>query len=272
MCGRYTFSTLDWEVRELFERVGALAREATEAVNRPGRRRYNIVPTSREPIVRAADGGARVDEAHWWLLPSWAIGSGARVAWRRDKAGAKSFSWKGAPRSHFNSRRDTLTDPANRYWNGLLDARRCLVPADGFIEWPDDALRPKDAPKIPRYFTLPERRPFFFAGIWDEATNDEGAPFLSFNIVTTTPNALLRELPHHRMPAILEDGDAAKWLSRDVRAAEAATLLQPFPDDRMSGYAIANLVNSPANEFAEMLLPRSAEEEDEGEPVLPGLW
>jgi putative SOS response-associated peptidase YedK len=259
------------EVQELFERVKLMQQGLTEAMDRPGRRRFNIVPTSREPIVRAAPTGKpKVETAHWWLLPDWGRD---KVAWRRDKSGEKSFSWRDSPRSHFNSRWDTLSDTGNRYWNGLLDSKRCLVPADGFIEWPDDALRPKNKPKIPRYFTLHERRPFFFAGVYDETTDDEGKPFLSFNIVTVEPNPLLRALPHHRMPAILDDADAVRWLSRDVRSGEAAKLLKPFPEEGMSGYSIANHVNSPANEFAEMLSPRveGSREEDEDAPRLPGF-
>ena len=43
------------------------------------------------------------------------------------------------------------------------DARsRCLVPADGWYEW----LKAEDPkqPRKPMHFSLPERRPFAFAG------------------------------------------------------------------------------------------------------------
>lgn len=264
MCGRYTLTDDGKDLWEIIEhslspilRPNLQLSGVSAALNDPIRRRYNIVPTSSEPILHAKDGSAFLTVAHWWLLPNWA---GSQVSWRTNKKGEKTFSWKGPRKSHFNSRWDTVTSPSNRYWHGLLDSKRCLVPADGFIEWPDDALRDPDAPKIPRYFGLHERRPFFFAGIYDETLDDEGKPFISYNILTVEPNAMLKALPHHRMPAILADESVVAWLSPDTRAAEAGKLLRPTLDKYMVSYPISTLVNSARNESPEVLAPLSVNE------------
>ena len=261
MCGRYTLTADAKDLWELIEgtlpkpvREGLTQEQVALALQPEVRRRYNIVPTSLEPILYLHEGKAVFAPAYWWLLPSW---GSSQVKWRRSKSGEKTYRWMEAQKSHFNSRWDTVTNPNNHYWHGLLDSKRCLIPADGFVEWPDDALRPKDQEKIPHYFSLHEHRPFFFAGIYDIATDDEGNPFLSYNIITVEPNQMLKRLPHHRMPAILSDEAVARWISPTVHAEEAGKLLKSTGDDLMVEYPISKLVNTPKNESPAVLLPTS---------------
>ena len=263
MCGRYTLTDNGEDIWKLIERAlpkefrkGLSDKEVSRALSPTSRRKYNIVPTSVEPILYLHDGNSVFSPAHWWLLPSWGKD---QVTWRISKVGEKTFTWKEPRKSHFNSRWDTVTSPSNKYWNGLLDTKRCLIPADGFMEWPDDELRDKDKDKIPNYFTLHEHRPFFFAGIYDETTDDEGNPFVSYNIITVEPNALLKALPHHRMPAILSDESAGQWLSSTVHANDAAKLLKPTLDKYMVSYPISKLVNAAKNESPSVIMPLGAE-------------
>lgn len=258
MCGRYTLTDDGKDLWDLIEnsfpsevRKELSSDQLSLMLNAPDRRKFNIVPTSVEPILINREGQVILIPAHWWILPSWGAG---QVNWRCAKStGAKTFTWKGAPKSHFNSRWDTVTKPG--YWNQLLDTNRALIPADGFMEWPDDALRDKSLDKIPKYFTLHERRPFFFAGLYDTTIDDEGKPFLSFNIITVEPNEQLKALPHHRMPAILSGESAKDWLSRSVHSDKAAALLRTTQDELMVSYQIPKLVNSPSNESPEVVMP-----------------
>ncbi len=96
------------------------------------------------------------------------------VQWRKTPEGRKSFRWIGTPKSHFNSRKDTITDPGKRYWYGLLQRKRCIIIAYGFGEPADDELRDKNKPKHTHFFRFLDARPFDFAGICDTAINDEG--------------------------------------------------------------------------------------------------
>ncbi len=190
-----------------------------------------VKPTQLVPIFFMDGGEVSFEMMTWWLCPPWGHD---RMVFYRSKEGKKSFRWKpGArPGTHFNSRLDTVTETGS-YWNKLLGAQRCLFPASGFIEWPDDEMRDHRLPKIPKLFTLKQEKPFFIAGIWERCLDDEGRPFASANLITVEPNELLKALPHKRMPAILktrEEVDA--WL--DAPGAEAAaTLLKPTPEEEM---------------------------------------
>ena len=108
MCGRYTLTGDGRELWELMElslpasvRGNLSGDQVTKAMSAKGRRQYNIVPTSVEPVLLSREGLAELTPAHWWLLPAWGAD---QVTWRISKAGEKSFAWKGAHKSHFNSR------------------------------------------------------------------------------------------------------------------------------------------------------------------------
>jgi len=257
MCGRYTLTEDGSDLWKLLE--GAVPSASLSGVNleqvkllidAPNRRRFNIVPTSYEPILFQEQGHLALKSAHWWIVPSWA---GKQVKWKISALGEKSFSWFGSPKSHFNSRYDTVSNPTNAYWHGLLENQRCLIPADGFIEWPDEKLMFQGQDKIPRYFFLKKHVPFFFAGIFDKVEDDEGKPFLSYNVLTVEPNDLLRALPHHRMPAILEGESVSKWICPQTKLDAVVSMLRPTSDEAMDSFLISKLVNNPRNDSKAIL-------------------
>ena len=124
-----------------------------------------------------------------------------------------------------NARAETLAEkPA---FKDLLGKRRCLVLADGFYEW-----RKEGKGKVPMRFKLKSGEPFAFAGLWDTWKSPDGNLLRTYTIVTTEPNDVLRPI-HNRMPAMLSNGDAQKWLADNDEIAHALTLLKPFPADAM---------------------------------------
>lgn len=256
MCGRYFVLRSGESLAHFIKRILRHLRSArridlsriTADAWPEHRRHFNVTPTSHMPIVRVKNGEAVVELAHWQILPTFA---GDRMAWRTTSEGERSFKWLGRPLSHFNSRKDTLLQSDS--WRDLLDTQRCLVPADGFIEWPDDALRDKTQPKTSHAYSLSQGQPLVFAGIYAETLDPEGKPFLSFNIISVEPNALLRGLPHHRMPAILPEEDAAAWLDPALDWRGAAQLLQPYPEQDMRSHALGDAINSGLAEAPELL-------------------
>ena len=54
---------------------------------------------------------------------------------------------------------------------------------------------------------------------------------ITSSMVTSTPNALVRETHPDRIPVILDPDDYATWLTGTPD--EAFALLKPFPADRM---------------------------------------
>ena len=105
--------------------------------------RHNAAPTQLLPVLRLNLGGAReVVAMRWGLIPTWA------------KAGT------GAAVGVVNARAETVADKPSFREAG--DRRRCLIPADGFLEWETVAGK-----KQPHWFRLRGGVPFAFAALWE---------------------------------------------------------------------------------------------------------
>jgi putative SOS response-associated peptidase YedK len=190
----------------------AEALEMAEPPPRFGGPRYNVAPTQPMPIVRATATGGRE-----WALATW-----------------------GFDGHLINARAETLNrQPAFR---SSFRARRCLVPADGFFEWMKDG-RHRQA----FYFHRRDRRPFAFAGLWEEDT---------FTVVTCPPNELVAQL-HDRMPVILAAERQQLWLgARKTIALEP--LLVPARAADWESYPVGRAVHSPAHDAPDCIAPVAA--------------
>jgi putative SOS response-associated peptidase YedK len=179
-------------------------------------------------VIVQGDGKRTLELFRWGLIPWWA----------EDPAIGNRM---------INARAETLGEkPA---FKNLLEKRRCLVLADGFYEW-----RKEGKSKIPMRFKLKSGEPFEFAGLWDSWKQPDGSLLRTYTIVTTEPNDVLRPI-HSRMPVMLSNDDALKWLAVDDEIAHALTLLKPFPADAMEGYDVSPLVNNPLNDSPECIKP-----------------
>ena len=124
-----------------------------------------------------------------------------------------------------------------------------LVLAEGFYEWRKEGER-----KVPMRFKLKSGEPFTFAGLWDSWKSPDGNLLRTYTIVTTESNDVLRPI-HNRMPVMLSNDDALKWLALDYEIAHALTLLKPCPPERMEGYEVSILVNNLRNDLPECIRP-----------------
>ncbi len=228
MCGRYLLTSPLEALRRVFG-----VRDSAPNLSA----RWNIAPTQDAAVVRLRDprGHARGERElallRWGLVPYWASdpGIGSRM---------------------INARGETLADkPAFR---SAFKARRCLVPADGFYEWPtkgqhmeagQHAPSPSSAPGRSRAPVLVRRRdgaPFAFAGLWERWVRPEGGVLESFAIVTTAANEMLTPY-HDRMPVILDPGDHDAWLDA---SADARPLLHAPPAEVLTVIRVTGYVNS----------------------------
>lgn len=199
--------------------------------------RYNIAPTQDVLVVRtdASDGQRVASTMRWGLIPSWMSA---------DKVGT------GPPQ--INARAETLAEKPT--FRTAFRRRRCLIPADGFYEWPASAA-PSRGKKQPFYIHRTDSGPFAFAGLWENWTQRPTAPagdkplaIESCTIITTTANNSLREL-HDRMPVILSPNDYAHWLDANVEdPAALAHLLAPCGDDELVVEPVSSHVNKVAND------------------------
>jgi putative SOS response-associated peptidase YedK len=157
-----------------------------------------------------------------------------------------------------NARAETLTDKAS--FKGLVDSRRCVIPADGFYEWRKDGKW-----KVPMWFHLKSKEPFAFAGLWDRWRKPDGSNLETFTIITTGPNDLVRPI-HDRMPVILRREDEEQWLdSAGASFDKASSALKPYTAGQMRAHDVSLAVNKPEFDGPECIQPAAA-----GDRQVPG--
>jgi putative SOS response-associated peptidase YedK len=240
MCGRFTLSVDPADLQEAFPEFIFPAQVAA---------RYNIAPT-QPVLVLPNDGTNRADFFIWGLIPAWA----------KDPAVGSRL---------INARAETLAEKPS--FRSAYKYHRCLIFADGFFEWqakpggffppksPADAIKPlvqeAGKSKLPHLIRLKSGKPFAFAGLWDHWQSPDGSEIKSATIITTSPNELMTPI-HNRMPVILQPEGYSRWLDpKPVSPLDLNSLLISYPAGEMIAYPVSTLVNSPANNSPEVLLP-----------------
>jgi len=218
MCGRFTLRAPASVIAEQF-RLSAVP---------PFSARFNIAPTQPVLAVRAAPERELVALV-WGLVPSWA---------KDAKGGARMI----------NARAETLAQrPAFR---AALRHRRCLIPADGFYEWPKAGRA-----RQPFFYHMIDERPFAMAGLWESWEGAGGGPLETCTIVTTQANELVAAV-HDRMPVILAAEDYDRWLDGAVESPEEVVpLLRPYPSQQMRARRVGPLVNRAAHDGPDCIEP-----------------
>ena len=219
MWGRYSLIADTGELQERFDFDGS---ELTHAA------RYNIAPTQMALTV-TNDGRRRGSYMRWGLIPSWArsVSVGNRMT---------------------NARAETVAERPS--FRTAFQRRRCLVLADGFYEW-----ERKGSSRRPMRIMMASGEPFAFAGLWDAWRDSMGEVVRSCTIITTGANELLSPI-HDRMPVILPRELESLWLDHDIQDyAALAGILTPYTTDEMAAYEVSSLVNSPANDGPELVVP-----------------
>lgn len=216
MCGRYALTSAPQALRALFA--------YEENPNFPPR--YNIAPTQPIPIVtrnRDANGASwrSFRLARWGFLPGFV----------KD---VRDFPLI------INARSETAVDKPS--FRAAMKRRRCLVPADAYYEWLRFGAGRKTE-RRPYLFRRADGAPMGMAGLWETYAGADGAEIDTACILTTPANGATVAI-HDRMPAILEPRDFSAWLDCDeVRAADAAALLQPAGDDILEFFEISPEIN-----------------------------
>lgn len=211
MCGRYTQTKAEALLRKRFHfREGS-----PELIPR-----YNVAPLQEASVVIAGEEGRLLVPMRWGLVPSWS---------ESEAVGNRMI----------NARAETLAEKPS--FRDALRRRRCLVLADGFLEWRKAGSK---NPKIPIRFVMKGEEPFAFAGLWENFGRADGEKLQTFTIVTTSANELVAEV-HDRMPVILNEGDEEAWLDpRLTDPARVLPFLVPFPAAKMESYEVSPRLNS----------------------------
>lgn len=215
MCGRYKQNADGNAVAEMLrarrrtrKKAGAdiAARDEDSPAASGG---YGIaVPGMDLPVVRENAQGRFMDDLYWGFVPQWAQDDKSKIINARAETAAEKPSFRDSFR-----------------------LRRCVIPADGFVEW-HRAATPKIAYDItlPAGIALPPdtllpRGVFCFAGLWDRWTHPHtGDVRDGFALLTIAANAQISAI-HDRMPVILTDmTDIDRWLSRETGADDLAAI------------------------------------------------
>jgi Uncharacterized conserved protein len=221
MCGRYALTIDPGELQSAFPEFIFPEQVAP---------RYNIAP-SQPILVLPNDGTNKADYFVWGLIPSWA--KDPSIGNRMINARAETLSEKPAFRS------------AYKY-------HRCLIFSNGFYEW---QAQPGEKSKVPNFIRLTSGAVFAFAGLWEIWQSPDGSEVHSATIITTEPNEMMATL-HNRMPVILPPNTYAQWLDPAPQSPNRLqNLLAPYPTKEMEAYPVSSLVNSPANDNAECIIP-----------------
>lgn len=224
MCGRFTLTRPNELITDLFGLIPT-------PVLPP---RFNIAPGQYIPVVREIHGGPfggdrEVALLRWGLIPPWA---------KNQKLAYKLV----------NARSETAAE--NPAFRNAFRRRRCLVPADGYYEWREEAGR-----KQPYWIHFADHHPFALAGLWEHWESPEDDRILeTCTILTTEANEVSARI-HERMPVICPAGLFADWLGPDERPPALEHILRPYPAEGMVAVPASPKVNNPGNEGPECLRP-----------------
>ena len=202
MCGRYTLACPDEETL-----IRSLPFDAFSETRIQFRPRYNIAPGQRSPVVYLQSGKPILADALWGMTRS---GGGLAINARSETAERTSM------------------------FREAFRGGRCLVPADGFLEW-----RREGRVNQPYLFRRTDGSLFVMAGLWQDGR---------YVVLTRDSGGEVAEI-HDRMPVLLDGDDARQWLSKGELAAPPAlartavssringiehddpTCIEPFPQE-----------------------------------------
>jgi putative SOS response-associated peptidase YedK len=220
MCGRYAL----WGVNLLGGRF--LIVDPTLGF----RSHFNIAPGSANPVITGSPEGNHAPLMEWGLVPHWEKGP--------------------APATRpINARAESLAD--RPMFRGLLAGNRCIVPANGFYEWKKTGGR-----KEPYFIHLAKKELFGFAGLYDTWRDPAGVTRMTYTIITTEANDLVRPV-HERMPVVLRREHERRWLNGGRPGPEELeAILSPYPAEGMALYPVSPAVNAATGDGEDLVRPQ----------------
>jgi len=216
MCGRYTL---------IGTRVFAAFGLEPPAGFEP---HYNIAP-GQDCWVLTREDAWSARRMRWGLVPHWA--KDPAIGWKTINARSETVAGKPAFRDAFRK-------------------TRCVVPTDGFYEWPVVAAR---RGKVPMVFT-PEGGPRVFAGLWSRWTPEGGAPLDTFTIVTAEAPPAFKTV-HERCPVLLDREAADRWTDPAAGTETLKALLAPFAPGTLKGVEVSTAVNRASHDAPDCVTP-----------------
>lgn len=206
-------------------------------------------------VVVATEGNTNFDivQMEWGFIPNYL---NTREEVDRMRKGYKDANGKyvpGQPQLNAKSENLFVSERSGRR-SMFYDAaknRRCLVLSSGYFDWrhvyrtnkkTGEKLKTPD--KYPYYVSLREHEYFYMAAIWNPWTDKEtGEMANTVALVTAVANPLMKQVHNskERMPTILSDELAWRWISEDLSEQEILEIAATqYPYQGMSACTVAS--------------------------------
>ena len=169
MCGRYFLKLSPERLQQIFGTENWVQYASSD----------NVTPLQMSPLIVQR----RMGLARWGLLPDYAQSD--------DKTLCAKLK---------NARSETVTEKQS-FANLWRKGRRCLIPASGFLEWPEEKI--KGHPPFKIY--VPDTEAIAFAGIWTKRDD-----LVTFAVLTKAASPELSKI-HSRMPVAFRPEQAQSW-------------------------------------------------------------
>ena len=205
MCGRYVITNP----------VSKTDKIVKSAIQVEDIENYNAHPYQKLPVVKKYKNGNTLENLKWGLVPRWA----------KDK----DF------KALINARLETIDEKIS--FKKLIKDFRCVAVADGFYEW-----KREEKEKTPYYFSRDDKKPIFFAGIYE---SDQ------FCLITEEASENIKEI-HHRQPVILNQTDVNRYLNLEL---SGSNFLKEAKKPKLIFHEISKDVNKPTNNTASLIQP-----------------
>lgn len=237
MCGRFVSASS-------LEQVAAHFDTPLPSFDAP--RSYNVSPTADIVAVVGHGDVRRLETFRWGLVPPWAAEPG-----------------KGPPL--FNARSETaaVKNPFRR----AFKQQRCIVPADGFYEWPKSPTRTgSDERPLPHYITRTDGGMLAMAGLWERWWPPPDAPdtsgsvssrhvLHSASVLTTAANGFMAPI-HDRMPVLLERSQWEAWLDpANDGIDELLAMCAPAAEEVLRSHQVGRAVGNVRNDDQGLVEP-----------------
>ena len=205
MCGRYVITSPVTKTDKLVK----------SAIQVEDNENYNAHPYQKLPVIKKYKNGNTLENLKWGLVPGW----------------AKNKDFKAL----INARLETIDEKVS--FKKLIKDFRCVAVADGFYEW-----KREEKEKIPHYFVREDKKPIFFAGIYE---SDQ------FCLITEEASENMRII-HHREPVILNETDVNRYLNLEL---SGSNFLKEKKKPKLIFHEISKDVNKPTNNMASLIQP-----------------
>ncbi len=187
------------------------------------------------------------------LNPNYNVAPGSNIAtisqFNSEKISLMKWGWSNSLNSPsgliINARTESVLE--KYIYKSAINNHRCLIIADGYIEWKTTKMGKK-----PYLIKFESNQLFTFAGIAREISDSSGKNIHECLILTTNANDSVCHI-HHRMPLILNKEIEDAWINEKIDNQEFEKIFTSNSKHQLISYVIDKKINKVSNNYPELL-------------------